>query len=94
MGHNHIPFYEDDEDSKRKCSFHERFWEALNIKYEDKQMAQFGGALRKRAFIWYMNFTENQQRTKDEIKENFLYFFKGQYVKHIVLYARRDRSRL
>ena len=47
-------------------------------------MAQFAGALRKRALTWYMNFLERQPRaTKVEIKEQFLSFFKTLDAKHL-----------
>ena len=52
-------------------------WDAMDVIDEDKQITQFVGALRKRVLTWYMNFTENQIRTKDEIKTNFLSFFKA-----------------
>src|SRR5713226_8953312 len=47
-------------------------------------MAQFAGALRKRALTWYMKFTERQPRaTKSEIKAQFLSFFKTPDAKHL-----------
>jgi hypothetical protein len=44
----------------------------LSIK---NQIAQFVGALRKRALTWYMNFTKKHKRSKSEIQQNFLAFF-------------------
>jgi len=47
-------------------------------------MAQFAGALRKRALTWYMTFSERQPRaTKAEIKAQFLSFFKTPDAKHL-----------
>ena len=47
-------------------------------------MAQFVGALRKRALTWYMTFSEWQPRVmKDEIKAQFLSFFKTLDAKHL-----------
>ena len=47
-------------------------------------MAQFAGALRKRALTWYMTFSERQpQATKAEIKVQFLSFFKTPDAKHL-----------
>ena len=37
-----------------------------------------------------MNFTENQERTKDEIKTNFLAFFKTEYVAHLAAQKLKD----
>jgi hypothetical protein len=51
-------------------------WDAANMTDDDKKIAEFVGALRKRALTWYMNFTENQARSKDDIKSKFLAFFK------------------
>ena len=46
---------------------------------EDRQMAQFVGALKKRALTWYMTFSERQPRaTKAEIKAQFYHFSKLQ----------------
>ena len=39
--------------------FCERMWHATDVTNHDKKIAQFVGALRKRALTWYMNFTEN-----------------------------------
>ena len=51
---------------------------------EDRQMAQFAGALRKRALTWYMTFSERQPwETKAEIKAQFLSFFKNLDAKHL-----------
>ena len=58
-------------------------WDAANVMDENRQIAQFAGALRKRALTWYMNFTESQNRSKVEIKANFLGFFKMEDVEHL-----------
>ena len=42
-------------------------WDAADVTNDDKKIAQFAGALRKRALTWYMNFTENQARSKDKL---------------------------
>ena len=39
---------------------------------------------QEQALTWYMNFTENQTRSKNDIKQSFLTFFKTQDVKHLV----------
>ena len=47
-------------------------------------MAQFAGALRKRALTWFMTFTERTPKeTKAEIKAQFLSFFKTPDAKHL-----------
>ena len=47
-------------------------------------MAQFAGALRKRDLTWYMTFTERTPHaSKEEIKAQFLSFFKTPYPKHL-----------
>ena len=49
-------------------------------------MAQFTGALRKRALTWYMKFLERQPiATKAKIKAQFLSFFKTPDAKHLAL---------
>ena len=58
-------------------------WNAANITDGDKKISQFVGTLRKRVVTWYMNFTKNQSRTKDEIKKNFLSFLKTEDVVHL-----------
>ena len=52
---------------------------------DDKEIAQFVGALKKRALTWYMNFTKNQARSKDDIKSNFLSFLKMEDVTHLAM---------
>ena len=47
-------------------------WDAADVTDDDRKITQFVGALRKRALMWYMNFTENQTRSKADIKANFL----------------------
>ena len=47
-------------------------------------MAQFTGALRKRALNWYMTYIErNPQASKADIKAQFLSFFKNTDAKHL-----------
>ena len=51
---------------------------------EQRQMAQFIGALRKRALTWYMTYIERTpQASKADIKAQFLSLFKTPYVKHL-----------
>ena len=57
---------------------------------EEKQIAQFAGALRKRVLAWYMNFTESQNRSKAEMKANFLAFFKMEDVAHLAAQKLKD----
>ena len=65
-------------------------WDTTDVTDEDKQITQFAGALRKRALTWYMNFIENQERTKDEIKTNFIAFFKIENVTHLAAQKLKD----
>ena len=46
--------------------------------------------MKKRALTWYMNFIENQARKKDEIKQNFLDFFKIEDIAHLVTQKLKD----
>ena len=47
-------------------------------------MAQFAGDLRKRALTWYMNYIKRiPQASKDDIKAQFLSFFKTLDAKHM-----------
>ena len=47
-------------------------------------MAQFTGALRKRALTWYMTYIERApQESKANIKAKFLSFFKTPDAKHL-----------
>ena len=49
-------------------------------------MAQFAGALRKRALTWYMKFSKRKPKaTKAEIKAQFLSFFKTPDAKHLAV---------
>ena len=86
MGHGsaHIPLYEGDEDPRQHWFVCESTWEANQVTAEDRQMAQFTGALRKRALTWYMTFSERTPRaTKAEVKAQFLSFFKTSDAKHL-----------
>ena len=71
------------EDPRRHWFIYERMWDVAYVTDDDKNIAQFVGALRKRALTWYMNFTENQTNSKDDIKVNFLAFFKTEDVAHL-----------
>ena len=93
MLHRHsiyIPIYEGEEDPRQHWFIYERMWDAANIKDEDKQIAPFSSALRKRALTWYMNFTENQIRTKDRINSNFLVFLKKEDIAHLATQILKD----
>lgn len=79
----HIPTYEGDDDPRRHWFVYERMWDATNVTDDDKKIEQFVGALRKRDITRYMNFTKNQARIKDKIKEKFLAFYKAEDVSHI-----------
>ena len=64
-----IPLYEGDEDPRWHWFVYESTWEANAVTSEDRQMAQFVGALQKRALTWYMTYTEKTPNaTKAEIK--------------------------
>ena len=65
-------------------------WDATDITDEDKQIAQFVGASRKRALTWYMNFTESQNRSKSEIKASLLAFFKIEDIAHLAAQKLKD----
>ena len=65
-------------------------WDTTDITDEDKQIAQFVGALRKRALTWYMNFIESQNRSKAKIKASFLAFFKTEDVAHLATQKLKD----
>jgi len=70
MPHNnagHLPLYEVDEDPKRHWIVCEKIWDATDITNKAKQLAQFVGALRRRALTWFMNFTENRSKSKSDI---------------------------
>ena len=65
-------------------------WDVADVTDEDKQIAQFTGALRKRALTWYMNFTESQNRSKAEIIASFLVLFKMEDVAHLAEQKLKD----
>ena len=47
-------------------------------------MVQFVSALQKRALTWYMNYIKRKTRaSKDDIKAQFLSFFKTLDAKHL-----------
>ena len=58
-------------------------WDATDVTDEDKQIILFVGALRKRGLAWYINFTESQNISQAEIKENFLVSFKTEDIAHL-----------
>lgn len=65
-------------------------WDVGDVTGDNKKITQFAGALKKRALTWYMNFTENQARKVDEIKTNFLAFFKIEDVAHLATQKLKD----
>ena len=65
-------------------------WDAANVTDEDKQIAQFASALRKRVLTWYMNFTESQNRSKAKIKASFLALFKMKDIAHLAAQKPKD----
>ena len=69
-------------------------WDVVDVTDDDKKIAQFVGALRKRALTWYMNFTENQAGTKDKIKKNFSSFFETEYVAHLAAQKLKDIKKI
>ena len=69
-------------------------WDATDMTNDDKKIAQFAGALRKRALTWYMNLIENKERTKDEIKTNFLAFCKTEGVAHLASEKLKDIKKI
>ena len=86
MGHRsvQIPLYEGDKDPRWHWFVCELTWEANQVTDEDRKMAQFAGALRKRALTWYMTFSERTPgATKVEVKEQFLSFFKTPDEKYL-----------
>lgn len=86
----HIPTFEGDDDPRHHWFIYETIWEATNITNEKKQITQFVRYLRKRALTWYMNFNENQSKSKNEIKQNFPTFFRTQDVKHLLAQKLKD----
>ena len=80
----HIPIYEGEEDPIWHWFICERMWDAADVTDDDKKITQFAGVLRKRALTWYINFAENQTRSKADIKANFLAFFKIENVTHLI----------
>ena len=83
MGLNHILIYEGDEDPMHNCFIYGKFWDATDITDKEKQIAQFGATLRARYLKWFMNYTNNQQCSKEDIKQSFLKFFKTQDNSHL-----------
>ena len=82
----HNPLYEGDEDPRWHWFVYELTWEANIVTSEDRQMAQFAGALRKRALNWYMTYTEKTPNaTKEKLKKQFLSFFKTPDAKHLAV---------
>ena len=65
-------------------------WDATDVTDENRQIAQFAGALRKRALTWYMNFKKSQNRSKTEIKASFLAFFQMEDVAHLAAQKLKD----
>ena len=65
-------------------------WDVADVIDDNKKITQFVGALRKGSLTRYMNFTENQARSKDEIKMNFVAFFKIEDVAHLVSQKMKD----
>ena len=55
----HIPTYEGEEDPRWHWFIYERMWDAADVIDDDKKIAQFVSALRKRALTSYMSFIEN-----------------------------------
>ena len=56
MSHHHlvhIPIYEGEEDPKQHWFICERMWDAADMIDDDKTIAQFASALRKRAHLVY-----------------------------------------
>jgi hypothetical protein len=75
MAYTHIPTFKGDEDPRRHWIIYETIWDVVDIIDENKKITQFIESLRKIALTWYMNFNENQSKSKNDIKQNFLTFF-------------------
>lgn len=84
MGLNHISLFEGDEDSKKHWFIYEKFQAVSSVDDEDKQMVQFAATLRRDALTRFMNLTEKQPKSNNEIKTRFPIFYKAQDVKHLV----------
>jgi hypothetical protein len=69
MGLNHIFIYKGNEYPKRHWFIREKFWDAVDITDEDNKMAQFIVVFRARALNWFMNYTYNQQQSKEHINK-------------------------
>ena len=71
-------------DPRRQRFVYESIWEVNQVTVEERQMAQFAGALRKRELTWYMNYIKRfPQASKVDIKEQFLSLFKTPDAKHL-----------
>jgi hypothetical protein len=75
MAHHHLPLYEGDEDPKDISSSVRNSWNVMDVTDEMKKW-QFVGALRKRSLTWFMNFIDNQTRSKHKLRIIFYRFSK------------------
>ena len=77
MALNHMPIYEGDNDLEKHWFAYGNYWTTNGINDEDKKMEQTTATIRKHDLTWFMNLTEKQNKTKDEIKTSFLTLFKA-----------------
>ena len=71
MAHTHIPYipiFEGDEDPRCHYFIFETIWDATSITKKNKKIVEFTGSLRKKSLTWYMNFNENQEKFKNDIR--------------------------
>jgi len=85
-----IPIFKGDEYPRCHWFICETIWAANDVDNEDTQIHQFVAGLRKRALTWFTNYTNNQVRTKGQIKSEFLVFFKTQEGSHLAVQKLKD----
>ena len=60
----------------------------------NKQVSQFVLSLSKTDLTWYINFNENQSKSKNVIKQNFLTFFRMKDTRHITTQKLKETKHL
>ena len=78
-----IPIFDGDGDPKNIWFVCESLWKANLIDDENQQINQFAGGLRNKVLTWYINFLEEDPKSKQQKKDNSLEFFKVNDTKHM-----------
>jgi len=81
LNSGNLPLYEGGEDPKRHWFISTNMLHVMGVTDEVKQMMQLASALRTWALTCFMRFIENHNKNKDDIKSEFLSFFRAQDVK-------------